>query len=89
VNVGDVVKAGTPLAKIRNTGPSMGPHLHFGLHDKPDFFVAKSLPFVFDSYTNVGVVDFDASEGDRVVITPDLRQVQNAYPLYGSIQNYP
>ena len=34
-------------------------------------------------------VDFDASKGDRVVITPDSRQVRSAYPLYGSIQNYP
>lgn len=45
----DVVKAGAPLAKIGNTGASMGPHLHFSISDKPDFFVGRSLPFVFDS----------------------------------------
>ena len=89
VKVGDVVKAGAPLAKIGNTGPSIGPHLHFGLSDKPDFFAGRSLPFVFDSFTVVGAVDFDASEGDRLVITPDSREVRSAYPLYGSIQNYP
>src|SRR6185437_8761961 len=89
VKVGDVVKAGAPLAKIGNTGPSMGPHLHFGLSDKPDFFAGRSLPFVFDRFTTVGSVDFDVSKGDRLVILPHSREVRLAYPLYGGIQNYP
>jgi hypothetical protein len=37
----------------------------------------------------VGMVDLDASEGDRVVMSPDFRQVRSAYPLYGTVQNYP
>jgi hypothetical protein len=89
VKVGDVVKAGAPLARIGNTGPSMGPHLHFGISDKPDFFAGRSLPFVFDKYTAVGAVDFAVSEGDHLVISPDSREVLFSYPLYGGIQNYP
>ena len=89
VKVGDAVKAGTPIAKLGNTGPSEGPHLHLGLIDKPDPIAGRSLPFVFDSFTVVGAIDFDASKGDRLVILPDSRQVRFAYPLYGGIQNYP
>jgi hypothetical protein len=89
VKGGDVVKAGTALAKVGNTGPSLGPHLHFGLSDKPDVFSGRSLPFVFETFTKVGDVDFDASEADRVVIKPDSREIRSAYPLYGSVVNFP
>jgi hypothetical protein len=89
VKVGDTVKAGAPVAKLGNTGPSEGPHLHLGLLDKPDPIAGRSLPFVFDSFALAGAVDFAASKGDRLVILPDSRQVRSAYPLYGGIQDFP
>jgi len=89
VKVGDVLKAGARLAKIGNTGPSFGPHLHFGLSDKPDFFSGRALPFVFDNLAMVAVVDLDASEQDHLVMAPDSRQIRSAYPLSGSLVNFP
>ena len=89
VKVGDTVKVGQPFAKLGNTGPSSGPHLHFGLLDKPDVFSGRSLPFVFDRFTKVGAIDFDASTGDHLVIAPASKQVRRAYPLYLGIVNFP
>ena len=73
VKVGDAVKAGAPVAKLGNSGPSEGPHLHFGLLNKPDPIAGRSLPFVFDSFTLDGAVDFDTSKEDRLEIRPDAR----------------
>lgn len=89
VKVGDQVKTGTPLGKIGNSGPSAGPHLHLSVLDGPDPTSARSLPFVIDKYTLVGYVDFARTTDDNLVITGESTQIEAAYPLHGSIQNFP
>jgi len=89
VKAGDTVKVGATLAKIGNTGPSFGPHLHFGLLNRPDMFTGRSLPFVIDSYTLAGTVDFKASQGDTLAVISNSKQVRSVYPLHGTVQNFP
>jgi hypothetical protein len=89
VHVGDRVRTGDVLARLGNSGPSQGPHLHFGILDGPDLFTADSLPFVLRSFGLTGTVDLASASGDTLTIAPESRQLRNAYPLYGTIVDLP
>jgi hypothetical protein len=54
------------------------------IRHKTDFFSGRSLPFVFDNFTLVGAVDVDTSTGDRLVNSPDSREISYADPLYAA-----
>jgi hypothetical protein len=84
VEVGDAVRAGAyhRAGKYR-------PLRHFGLLDKPDPIVGRSLPFVFSGFALDATIDFDASKPDRLVIGQDTRRVRSVYPLSGSIVDFP
>jgi hypothetical protein len=89
VKAGDEVETGEVLAKLGNTGPSLGPHLHFGLLDQPSSTTGRGIPFVFEEYTHTGTIDMTTVSGDTLQITPQDQQIELAYPLYGSIATYP
>lgn len=89
VTTGDTVTTGMRLGKVGNSGPSGGPHLHFGLVDNRNPIIGRSLPFVLDSYTLAGTVDWETSTGDRLAIERKSQQITDAYPLYGNILNLP
>jgi hypothetical protein len=54
VSNGDRVVEGQLLARIGNSGNSLGPHLHFHISDGPEPLGAEGLPFTLRSFELVG-----------------------------------
>jgi hypothetical protein len=50
VNQGEMIKRGTLLGYVGNSGNSPGPHLHFHLMEGPNIFVDRGLPARFSNY---------------------------------------
>lgn len=47
VNIGDFVKQGEVLGLIGNSGNTDGPHIHFSIQDRFDFYKSKSIKITF------------------------------------------
>ncbi|NOX38414.1 MAG: M23 family metallopeptidase [Calditrichaeota bacterium] len=58
VKVGDRVVKGQLIGLCGNSGHSTEPHLHFHVQDHPNFFLAVSLPIMFE--------DFYRRQGDKI-----------------------
>jgi hypothetical protein len=54
VNVGDMVRRGTLIGRVGNSGNSPGPHLHFHIMNGPNLFIDQGLPFKFSHFTAGG-----------------------------------
>jgi hypothetical protein len=65
-------------ANTREHRPFRRPLSTIGSSQKAGPYPERSLPFVFDGFTLAGAVDLDASKGDRLMISPDTREVRLA-----------
>jgi murein DD-endopeptidase len=57
VKVVDNVKAGQALALMGNSGNSDAPHLHFQLTDGNSPMGSEGIPYEFETFTQLGVID--------------------------------
>jgi len=56
VREGDLIKRGTLLGYVGNSGQSPGPQLHFHLMEGPNLFVDQGLPLKFSHFEAAGIV---------------------------------
>jgi hypothetical protein len=54
VNEGAMIRRGTLLGRVGNSGNSPGPHLHFHLMEGPNPFIDQGLPLKFSHFTAGG-----------------------------------
>ena len=50
VNEGELVRRGTLLGRVGNSGNSPGPHLHFHVMNGPNLFIDQGLPVLFSHF---------------------------------------
>ena len=88
VSVGDRVRRGQVLAKLGNTGNTLGPHLHFHLMEGPSVLCSNGIPYKIDSFAVAGQIslsefakapDVEGDWGKGMLPVPSPRHDQ--YPM--------
>jgi hypothetical protein len=82
VRRGQRVRAGQRIGLLGNSGNTDGPHLHFGIQKRPDFW-SESVPFEIDRFTLEGNADPASSPKIRVIGT--RHRERRSHPLVGSV----
>lgn len=54
VREGDMIRRGTLIGRVGNSGNSPGPHLHFHVMTGPNLFIDQGLPFRFSHFSAGG-----------------------------------
>jgi Peptidase family M23 len=54
VNEGELIRRGTLIGRVGNSGQSPGPHLHFHLMEGPNIFIDQGLPVKFSHFSAGG-----------------------------------
>jgi len=86
VRRGQRVRAGQQLGRLGNSGNTTGPHLHFGIQERPNFF-SQSVPFAIDRFRLEGLAD-PAPTPPRVRVTGRPRTERRAFPLLRSVATF-
>jgi Peptidase family M23 len=86
VRRGQRVRAGQQLGRLGNSGNTQGPHLHFGIQERPNFF-SRSVPFVIDRFRLEGVGE-RAPTPPRVRVTGPPRMERRSFPLIRSVATF-
>lgn len=93
VSVGDRVVAGQLLARIGNSGNTLGPHLHFQITDAIEPLGGEGLPFSLQTFELVGRVGSVPALLAGTPWTPDPRQpprtVTGETPLENMVVRFP
>ena len=50
VNEGEMIRRGSLLGRVGNSGNSPGPHLHFHVMNGPNLFIDQGLPVQFSHF---------------------------------------
>jgi len=94
VHVGQRVHRGQVLARVGNTGPSGGPHVHFQVTDGPNPLASDGLPFVFRRFTLAGDVTnipqfLTGTANAHLRAVPQAGRRRSQLPLQGSVVRFP